>query len=223
MELKFCKNCGQKFLLLNWKLERRYCSECQKIPNLYKRIYDRKRHKRNREKELEYKRKWNIEKKDQIKKRRHKFYLKNQERLRWASRIDYKKNKRKRNQTRMRSWKKQFETDPKFRLNNSIKSYIHHSLKNKGGKKGNRKWEILVGYSLGDLVKHLENKFDENMNWNNYGSYWSIDHKKPKSLFNYTCPEDPEFKECWALSNLQPMEKITNLKKSNKYDKTRKT
>ena len=29
--------------------------------------------------------------------------------------------------------------------------------------------------------------------------------------------KDPEFKKCWALKNLQPLEKITNIKKSNHF------
>lgn len=55
------------------------------------------------------------------------------------------------------------------------------------------------------------------MNWDNYGSYWHIDHIKPISLFKYETAEDPEFKKCWALDNLQPLEKIANLKKGNKF------
>ena len=59
------------------------------------------------------------------------------------------------------------------------------------------------------------------MTWDNYGSYWWIDHIKPRSLFKYEKPEDKEFKECWALKNLQPMEKIANIKKGNKIFKGR--
>jgi len=53
--------------------------------------------------------------------------------------------------------------------------------------------------------------------YSNYGSYWHIDHIKPKSLFKYISPEDPEFQECWDLNNLQPLEKISNLKKGSNY------
>ena len=44
-----------------------------------------------------------------------------------------------------------------------------------------------------------------------------IDHIKPRSLFKYKKPENKEFKECWALNNLQPLEKIANIKKFNHY------
>ena len=53
------------------------------------------------------------------------------------------------------------------------------------------------------------------MSWDNYGE-WHIDHILPDSSFYYVSTEDDEFKKCWALSNLQPLWAIDNLKKSNK-------
>jgi hypothetical protein len=103
--------------------------------------------------------------------------------------------------------------DPKFRLDSNIGSDVCEVLK---GRKVWRKWEALVGYTIEDLMEHLEEQFDDNMSWDNYGSYWWIDHIKPVSKFNYKEPEEKEFKECWSLNNLQPLEKIINIKKSNK-------
>ena len=59
--------------------------------------------------------------------------------------------------------------------------------------------------------------FNDKMTWDNYGEYWHIDHIKPQSLFNFESFEDDEFKECWALDNLQPLSAEENRKKSNKY------
>ena len=101
---------------------------------------------------------------------------------------------------------------PKYRLDCNMGIAIYQALKEK---KGGRRWESLVGYPLKDLMEHLEKLFDDKMNWENYGNYWQVDHIKPRSLFKYTFPEDQEFKECWALKNLQPLEKIANLRKSN--------
>ena len=77
-------------------------------------------------------------------------------------------------------------------------------------------WQKYVGYTVQELVKHIESKFEDWMSWDNYGK-WHIDHIKPKSLFNYTSFFDEDFKKCWALSNLQPLEAIENIKKRNKY------
>ncbi len=92
-------------------------------------------------------------------------------------------------------------------------SAIARSLK---GIKSGHPWQRL-DYTLEDLIKHLERKFDRNMNWENYGTYWAVDHIKPKSLFSYISVEDPQFKECWSLKNLRPLEKIANIKKRNQY------
>ena len=43
-----------------------------------------------------------------------------------------------------------------------------------------------------------------------------IDHIVPKSHFRYEKPEDLQFKECWALHNLQPMWAKENLVKGNR-------
>ena len=103
--------------------------------------------------------------------------------------------------------------DPKYCLNHSVTTAIWFALK---GNKAGRHWEDLVGYTLQELMIHLENLFEPWMTWENYGE-WHIDHKRPQSLFNYETAEDTEFQECWALANLQPLEATVNIKKSNHY------
>ena len=63
-------------------------------------------------------------------------------------------------------------------------------------------------YTMKQLVKHLENQFQEGMTWKNYGIYdhcWSIDHIYPKSRLPYDSIDHPNFQKCWALNNLRPM------------------
>ena len=109
--------------------------------------------------------------------------------------------------------------DPQFRIDDSMRSLIRISLR---GKKAGRKWETLVDYTIVELMQYLETLFNENMAWDNYGSYWEIDHIKPRSLFNYETEEDKEFQECWALSNLQPLEASENRRKGNTFVETPK-
>ena len=104
--------------------------------------------------------------------------------------------------------------DPKRLLNSIISNQIRDALK---GKKAGRHWESLVDYTLQDLMAHLESLFEPWMNWENYGK-WHIDHKRPKSWFKYKDAEDPEFKKCWSLNNLQPLEAKKNFKKNNLYE-----
>jgi hypothetical protein len=84
------------------------------------------------------------------------------------------------------------------------------------GKKNNQSILKYLPYTMVELKFHLENKFDKNMSWANYGIYWHIDHIYPQSLLPYTSMSDDNFKICWALDNLRPLEKTENLKKSNK-------
>ena len=74
----------------------------------------------------------------------------------------------------------------------------------------------LVGCSIPDLIKHLESKFQEGMNWSNYGFYgWHIDHIRPCSSFNLLNEE--EQKQCFHYTNLQPLWAKDNLQKHNKW------
>ena len=125
---------------------------------------------------------------------------------------EYKIKWSKENRKYWAEYKAKLRRDPKEHLDRNISYAIWFALK---GKKAEREWEKLVGYTITDLMKHLENRFDNKMSWDNYGSYWWIDHIKPRSLFKYEEAEDIKFKECWALENLQPMEKIANIRKSN--------
>ena len=74
-----------------------------------------------------------------------------------------------------------------------------------------------LDYSFQELARHLEKQFKDGMSWENYGSWWVIDHKIPQSWFDIESVEDDSFLECWGLKNLQPMQKRENLVKNNKW------
>lgn len=105
------------------------------------------------------------------------------------------------------------EADPKYKINDAMKSAIYDALKYK---KAGRSWEKVVDYTLTKLMNHLELKFKGNMSWENYGEVWHIDHIIPKSKFHFQNTNDSEFKICWALENLQPLFKSENLSKQDK-------
>lgn len=103
---------------------------------------------------------------------------------------------------------------PHGKIDNSISRGIYVSLK--GGKAG-RSWESLVGYTIDDLMRHLEKKFLPGMTWDNYGMRgWHIDHVIPRSAFNYQTTDDIDFHRCWGLKNLQPLWEFDNLSKGAK-------
>jgi len=60
-----------------------------------------------------------------------------------------------------------------------------------------------IGCNIQYLREWFEYNFFPEMNWDNYGSYWSIDHIIPVCKFDLT-NEDEKFK-CWNWSNLTPV------------------
>ncbi len=61
------------------------------------------------------------------------------------------------------------------------------------------------------IKEWLESKFTQEMSWENYGSYWVVDHLVPLRLFNLY--DENELKICWNYRNLMPLLKEDNLKK----------
>jgi len=138
-----------------------------------------------------------------------KYYRTNLEKRRAAAKEVYKRGK-KRKFERVRE---RYHTEPMFKLNQCTRRAIGHCLK---GKKNRKRWSRLVGYSATELQNHIESLFTEGMSWEQYlNGQISIDHKVPLSLFTFKGPEDPQFRACWSLDNLQPMWKQKNLEKND--------
>ena len=102
--------------------------------------------------------------------------------------------------------------EPRHKLDHRMGQLIRNSL---SGGKGGRTWESLVGYSIVDLMAHLERQFLRGMSWDNIEK-WHVDHILPKSMFEYQSPDDDDFAACWALTNLRPLWSGENIKKGNK-------
>lgn len=108
---------------------------------------------------------------------------------------------------------KEEETNHKLRKNVSklIRYYLFKQLM----PKTSSCWKKL-NYTPQQLKEHLEKQFDDNMTWENYGNYWTIDHIIPQSKLLFQSFEEENFIKCWCLENLRPLEKIENIKKGNK-------
>ena len=123
----------------------------------------------------------------------NKYYLENKEYYR-----DYQRKK----------WKE----DEIWRIDRIIGRAIRYALHQENGSK----WFKILGYDVSTLMAHLESKFKPGMSWDSYGSYWCVDHIKPRCSFNVKKIGDEEFKKCWVLENLQPLEIKINQKKGMK-------
>ena len=188
--------------------------------------YNKKYHKEHIERAIECGRKWCREHPEQVRKIKNKSLKEHPEKRRESCR-EYHKNHveqikeyRKRHIEQDRKSKNKYNKRRRMtsmgRLNNSISSNVRQSLL---GNKANGHWESLVGWTIEQGRKHFEGLFVQGMSWDNYGNkvgYWSIDHIKPISKYNFSIPEDLGFKQCWALSNLRPMWHIENIRKGNR-------
>lgn len=102
----------------------------------------------------------------------------------------------------------------KKRIDHNFSTALWMALKSK---KGGRKWESLVGYTLEQLFTRLSLMMPVGYSWDDYlCGKLHIDHIYPKSLFQYQTVDDEAFKKCWGLENLQLLPAIENIKKSNK-------
>ena len=128
---------------------------------------------------------------------------------------EYYKTYRKNNREKINKWyKNERRINIKYNLNRRMASMIKLSLQNN---KTNKHWEDLVEYNLEDLIKQLKKTMPEGYNWNDYlEGKLHIDHIIPISAFNFDCSENPDFKNCWALDNLQLLPAKENLIKHNK-------
>ena len=165
----------------------------------------------------EYMKRW-LQKNKEHRKKYHKqynkqYYTKNKERIK-----EQHKQWRKKHPECMNQYKtKRRKTNLKCNLNNRIANAVWRSLK--GNKRGGH-WETLVGYTLNDLIKHLQKTMPTGYTWQDYlEGKLHIDHKIPISVFNFTDAKHIDFRRCWTLENLRLLPVEENLIKHNKLDR----
>lgn len=197
---KSCKCCGETKPLTTehfHKLGDGFVNECKQCRKIKRAAY----YSQNKDRELKGVHKWQTKNRERKLLNLKKWHKTNREHCKTYSSL-------------------RRQTIAEVRLTNNMSRSIRQSLSGSGNKKNGRPWEELVGYTLEDLRTHLESLFVPGMSWNNYGygpDKWHIDHCVPASWFVYSSPNDPAFKECWALSNLQPLWQPDNLSKQHRF------
>lgn len=96
-----------------------------------------------------------------------------------------------------------------IKMAHNMRCLLSSKLRNRGLSKFRQKTFEMMGYSVDELIVHLELKFKPGMTWSNYGE-WEIDHIQPDSWFQYDSKEDKGFKDSWKLDNLRPYWKCDN-------------
>lgn len=151
------------------------------------------------------------EKLDSLKEARRKMYHKKSRAKHSIKNAQYMKMWYSKNPQKYSEYYKKRVSTPVGKLRQLIRSRMWSFLKTKGmNKKGS--FIQALGITTSELKEYLESKFTSEMNWSNYGSYWNIDHIVPLDSAE-------NIDDVYRLShytNLQPLERIENFKKSNK-------
>jgi hypothetical protein len=103
--------------------------------------------------------------------------------------------------------------DPLKKLKRAMRTRLWKVLKLQLQNKNQRKTFSAIGCDPEALVIRLESQFTAGMDWNNFGTYWEVDHIRPCSSFDLSKPS--ELNKCFHFSNLQPLQKSENRKKSS--------
>ena len=186
-------------------------------------LYAKKYRDKNKERTIENNYQYRIYHKDEIKEYKKLYFLKNKKNISQYQRLYWEKNKeilnKKRSIRRKGKNHERLKNDILFKLRINLSKSIRKSLININEKKAGH-WEDEVGYTKQQLKNHLENQFTPEMNWQNYGTYWHIDHRIPISWFK---TKEQLINKGWNLNNLQPLEAQLNIEKQHWYVGTPKT
>ena len=109
-------------------------------------------------------------------------------------------------------WNNKYHSDPKHKLGLLLRGRVNELLKKN---KKNKSIELL-GCTIEEFKQHLELQFKPEMNWENHGKVWEVDHITPCDFFDLTLLEE-QFK-CFHFSNTQPLFKTTEIAKSFGYE-----
>lgn len=171
----------------------------------------------NRERKALQNKKYYIEKKDHILLTNKRYRDKNEESIKeqrreYRSRPEVKEHVKKKNKEYLPIKKQKIKEKRKdnleFRLSEIIRSKYHKMI---SGKETSYKYVIRCDSKT--LISWLEFQFDQNMTWDNLGTYWQIDHILPISKFEFKDERDKHI--CYNWTNLQPLTSYENRQKSN--------
>ena len=200
--MKICNNCNLEKESIFFYKGRAKCKKC--ISESNRSIYDPSKKKRyydnNKEEILDKKKEYwennknflkeknaqyNVENSVELSENKQRYYQKNKQIIRDKNIDRYNKNKELFRQRNSLYTKKRLLTDNLFKIKFSIRSMLRNALKSKGYNKNNKS-ELILECKFEEFKLYIESKFEDWMNWNNYGLYngdfnygWDIDHIIP--------------------------------------------
>lgn len=205
---KICNKCGIEKSIMEFHKgsgKNGVRSVCKICSNKQSKINSKIHYQNNKEKEKKRTNEFRINNQHLVKKWKKDFYDKHKKQILEDVSKYRNDNRQEINSKKILYYKKIRKNEPWKILFNSI-----YNRTNDGVNKLGSMIETL-GYDHNQLKLRLEMNFKDNMNWDNYGKFWELDHKKPLQSFNHN-----KSKIINSLSNLIPMEIKLNRSRNNR-------
>lgn len=127
----------------------------------------------------------------------------------------YQQKWRENNKEYFRKWRKdKYDKDPSFRLRVILGNRLKEVLTKNKTYKTNSLIELL-GCTLHELKVYIEQQFLPEMNWDNQGKVWELDHTE--ACANFDLSNIKEQKQCFNYKNLKPLFKTTEIAENHGY------
>ena len=110
--------------------------------------------------------------------------------------------------------REKLKSDPAFRAGINLRLRLNEYIK-KGKYRKFGSFRDKLGCDWDFFKRYMEEQFVEDMSWENYGTYWHIDHIIPLAAWDLSKEEDQKLAAHY--SNLRPLKAIDNLKKGKKF------
>jgi transposase-like protein len=112
--------------------------------------------------------------------------------------------------------KERLKTDPIYKMKDALRHRIKSLVKNIGGGMEINRNEI--GCTWDEFIDYIESRFTPEMNWDNHGVLWDIDHIKPLIAFgDKILTRDGQLEAC-HYTNLRPLCCIKNRELNGVYN-----
>lgn len=208
--MKVCTKCQVEQTLDNFSTAKNVCKPCRNAAAREYRLKhaetlrekDKRYYNENRDERIAKNKEYRAQNRDLICENKRAYYNVNKEAI-----ASYHAGRKAERNAQKRERRLQ---DAFFGIVEAMKVRIHRVLNDT---KGSRSWDY-IGCDRSSLRTWLEFQFDENMSWDNYASYWQIDHVIPITKFDLSNIDNANI--CFHWSNVRPLEKTRNLSKSDK-------
>lgn len=204
----FCKVCKRKEDKITYEKNKQ--SRLEKAKKYYENNREVILNRVDKVKKAKYKKLWYNKNLPMIKEY-HKEYIQYHRDEITKQRAEYRKNNKDKIYSYMKHKKK---TDPVFKLSCAIRKRVAEIIRTKGFIK-NKSLNEYLGCDGETFQKHIESQFTSDMNWDNYGKVWNIDHIIPLSI----AKTNHQVYELNHYKNLRPLYCKDNFSKNNKLTK----